>query len=62
MARRCQDQRCSNGARVGASAPRDRPQPNTRVTEGKLEGRHFALRASDEAKKAESRVKERGTS
>jgi hypothetical protein len=46
------------GAALGACWPR----PNTRVTKGKLRGQDFAEWARDEAKEAESRVKERGTS
>jgi hypothetical protein len=38
-----------------------RPRPNTRVTKGKLRGCRFAVWARDEAKEAESRVKERAT-
>ena len=43
-------------ARKGESSCR--PRPNTRVTKGKLEGRHFAEWAKGEAKEAKSRDEE----
>src|SRR4051794_1087417 len=45
--------RKAQGLRLPADA--DRPRPNTRVTKGKLEGRHFAVWAKGEAKEAKSK-------